>query len=142
MKYTETDVPEETHKGRKTLLLDMISSLYFLYIIILMSTNSFRGYHLCFTSNNLLRAPTLWFLQHPLEGSTNSLCVPGPIGWKHQLLVTQAPTCITENNSSPLHHPTTLFFLAVTKWKLQLPMFKHQLETLRKTILPNTSLPP
>jgi hypothetical protein len=63
-------------------------------------------------------------------------------GWKHQLPVTQAPTCITENNGSPLHHPTTLVFLAATRWKLQLPVFKHPLETLRTTVLPSTSLPP
>jgi hypothetical protein len=38
--HKDTDFLEETHKGRKPLLLHMIGSLYFLYIIILMRTNS------------------------------------------------------------------------------------------------------
>jgi hypothetical protein len=60
----------------------------------------------------------------------------------HQLPITQALTCIIENNSYPLHHPVTLVFLDATIWKLQLPMFKHPLETLRTPILHRTSLPP
>jgi len=67
---------------------------------------------------------------------------PAPTGWKHQLPIIQAPTCITENKSSPLHHPATLFSLAATRWKLQLPVFKHPLEPLRTTVLPSTSQPP
>ena len=67
---------------------------------------------------------------------------PAPTEWKHQLPVIQAPTCITENKSSPLHHPATLVSLAATRWKLQLPVFKHPLEPLRTTVLPSTSRPP
>ena len=70
------------------------------------------------------------------------MSVPTPTGWNHQLPITWEPTCITENNGSPLHHPTTLVFLAATRWKLQLPVFKNPLETLRITILPSTTLPP
>ena len=62
--------------------------------------------------------------------------------FQHQLLVTHALTYITDNNSSPLHHPTTLVFLAATRWKLQLHVFKHPLETLRKIVLTRTTLPP
>ena len=47
-----------------------------------------------------------------------------------------------ENTSSPLHHPTTLVFLAATRWRLQLPVFKHPLEPLRTTVLPSTSQTP
>jgi hypothetical protein len=41
-----------------------------------------------------------------------------------------------------LHHPATLVSLAATRWKLQLPVFKHPLEPLRTTVLPSTSQPP
>ena len=67
---------------------------------------------------------------------------PTPTGWKHQLPIIQAPTYITENKSSPLHHPAILVSLAATKWKLQLPVFKSPLEPLRTTVLPSTSQPP
>jgi hypothetical protein len=70
------------------------------------------------------------------------MSVPAPIGWKHQLPITQTPTCITENNGSPVHHPTTMDFLVATRRKIQLPVFKHPLENLRATILPSTTLPP
>ena len=67
---------------------------------------------------------------------------PAPAWWKQQLPIIQAPTCIIENKSSPLHHPATLVSLAATRWKLQLPMFKHPLEPLRTPILPSSSQPP
>ena len=65
-----------------------------------------------------------------------------PTEWKHQLPIIQATTCIIENKSSPLHHPATLISLAATRWKLQLPVFKHPLEPLRTTVLPSSSQPP
>jgi hypothetical protein len=79
MKYTETDIPEETHKGRKPLLLNMISSLF------IFCTLSFFEHQL------FVRLPPL-FYKLQLAESTNSLVSLAPTRRKHQL-----PECSSTN---------------------------------------------
>ena len=100
------------------------------------------GYYLYFTSSNLFE-------------STNSLVSLAPTRKKHQLPECsnidwmEAPT--STYTSTNLHIEKSVFsqappchpvFLATTRWKLQLPIFKHQLEYQRTTVLPSTTLPP
>ena len=92
---------------------------YVLYIIIIMSSNSFWGYHLCFTSSNLfestkslfsiaptrrkhqlpkcsntdwMEAPTSTYTRTKLFESTNSMVSLAPTRRKHQL-----PECSSTN---------------------------------------------
>jgi hypothetical protein len=79
MIYTETDIHEETHKGRKPLLLGMIGSL--LYYV------HYHSYEL----QLLLRLPPLFYKLQLVE-RTNSLVSLEPTRRKHQL-----PECSSTN---------------------------------------------
>ena len=95
IRYTQKHIfTRKPIKGENLFFFEMIGSLLSSVHHLCLSTNSKCGYYLCFTSSNLLREPTLQFLQHRLEGSTNSLSVLEPTGWKHLLPLIQAPTCL------------------------------------------------
>ena len=128
----------------------MISDLYFMYIIILMSTKIivrlpplFWKIQLAKTANSLVSlVPTRRKHQLPGFSSTNSLKVSST-NWMEA--PTSNHTCTNlynreqEFSLAPPCHPG---FSGPTRWKLQLPMFKHPLEPLRTTVLPSTSQPP
>ena len=79
MIYTETDIHEETHKGRKPLLLAMKGNL--------LCSVHYHSYEL----QLLLRLPPL-FYKLQLAESTNSLVSLAPTRRKHQL-----PECFNTN---------------------------------------------
>ena len=142
MIYKETDIHEETHKGRKPLLLRMIGSLLCSIHDLSLRTNSKWGYNLFFNKIQLVE-------------STNPLISLAPTRRKHQL-----PECSSTNwmeapnssyTSSNLYNREHLFSLAppchpgfssYNQMKLQLSVFNISLEPLRTTVLPSTSQPP
>jgi hypothetical protein len=79
MVYTETDIHEETHKGKKPLLLRMIDNLLCSVHHLSLSTNSKWGYN-------------LFFNKLQLAESTNSLVSLASTRRKHQL-----PECSSTN---------------------------------------------
>jgi len=97
----------------------------------------------------------LSFTRCHLFESTNSLVSLAPTRRKNQFLECsntnwmEAPTSsytgsnlYSREQLFSLAPPCHLGFLAATRWKLQLHVFKHLLETLRTTVLPSISLPP
>jgi hypothetical protein len=107
------------------------------------------------SSTDWMEAPTSTYTSTNLFESTNSLVSLAPTRRKHQLPECsstdwmEAPT--STYTSTNLHIENSVFsqappchpvFLATTRWKLQIPIFKHQLEYQRITVLPSTTLPP
>jgi hypothetical protein len=110
IRYTQRHIfHEETHKGRKPLLL----------------RNDRQSFKFCTSSmfEHQLKVRLLpLFYKLQLVESTNSLVslaptrrkhqfheCPAPTGWKHLLPLIQAPTCIQKTLCFPKHHPATLF---------------------------------
>ena len=129
-------------KGENLFFFKMIGSLLSFVHHLCLSTNSKWGYYLYFTSSNLFE-------------STNSLVSLEPTRRKHQLPISSSTNWMEPPTSnytgSNLYNREHLFslpppchpvFLATTRCKLQLLIFKHQLEYQRTTVLPRTTLPP
>jgi hypothetical protein len=144
IRYTQRQIfHEETHKGRKPLLLrnDRQSFKFCTSSIIEHQLNVrllplFYKLQLVESTNSLISlAPTRGKHQLPEYSSTNWMKAPtssytGSNLYNREQMFSLAPPCLPKNS------------LAATRWKLLLPLFKHPLEPLRTTVLPSTSLPP
>ena len=82
------------------------------------------------------------FYKLQLVESTNSLVSLAPTRRKHQIPKYSSTNSYTENSVFSRAPPCHPVFIATTRWKIQLPIFKHQLEYQRTTVLLSATLPP